>query len=83
MTVLKNANDYYFQEADVSKLGLLSSCNSAFAPRDSENFFWYHRMVHPSLQYLKHVFPSIFMNKKSIEFQCESYELNKVVCHIY
>ena len=35
------------------------------------------RLGHPSFQYLKHLFPSLFKNKNPSSFQCEFCELAK------
>ena len=38
---------------------------------------WHYRLGHPSFQYLKHLFPSLFRNKNPSSFQCEFCELAK------
>lgn len=51
----------------MSNMGPRTSGNSTFVSRDSELILWHCRLGHPSLPYLKRVFPS----------QCESCELAK------
>ena len=43
---------------------------------------WHYRLGHPSLMYLKKLFPSL-INKNSFEFQCEVCQLSKYVRNSY
>lgn len=71
---------YYFEETYASKQHQVIVCDSAFVPKNIKILLWYFRMGLPNFQYLKHVFPSIFMNKKSIGIQCETCEFAKHQC---
>ena len=68
---------YYFEEPIVSKQGQLTVCDSISVIRDSYLQLWHFRMGHPNSQYLRHLFPSLFLNKKPVEFQCEFCEFAK------
>lgn len=38
---------------------------------------WHFRLGHPSFSYMKHLFPSLFVNKDPSLFQCEMCQLAK------
>ena len=68
---------YYFNETDVRGQCPPNVCNFASRPKDSELLLWHKKMGHPSFQYLKYLFPSLYSNKASWDFQCEVCELAK------
>jgi len=42
--------------------------NSNSVPSDSEIKLWHDQLGHPNFQYLKHLFPKLFMNKNHLFF---------------
>ena len=44
---------------------------------------WHFRLRHPNFQYLKHLFPKLFINKDPSSFRCEICELAKHHCAFF
>ena len=68
---------YYFEEVNEDNQLRIANCDSASTFKDSEILLWHFRMGHPNFQYMKHLFPSLFLNKNSFDSQCEICELAK------
>ena len=71
---------YFFDEANMSRQTQTAICDSVSVARVSEIMLWHFRMGNPSIQYLKHLFPYLFLNKKVSDFQCEICQLVKHQC---
>ncbi|CAL5338710.1 unnamed protein product [Camellia sinensis] len=80
-TTIGNAKEYegiyYFEEAKVRDQCQSVICNSVSIPKNSDLMLWHSRLGHPNFQYMCHLFPSLCLNKKSLDVQCEVCELAK------
>jgi hypothetical protein len=68
---------YYFEEAHEGNQLRIANCDSTSTFKESEILLWHFRMDHPDFQYMKHLFPFLFLNKKLFDSQCEICELAK------
>ena len=71
-------NQYFFE--DEIKLGREAQ-NTCFefvlVTSETKIMLWHFRLWHPNFQYLKHLFPKLFITKDSSLFHCEICELAK------
>ena len=69
---------YFLEDGSKSRKPITSTCfESILVASSDEIMLWHYRLDHPSFQYLKHLFPSLFKNKNPSSFQCEFCELAK------
>ena len=69
---------YFLEDGSKSRKPITSTCfESILVASSDEIMLWHYRLDHPSFQYLKHLFPSLFKNKDPSSFQCEFCELAK------
>ncbi|KAL5856724.1 hypothetical protein ACOSQ3_004182 [Xanthoceras sorbifolium] len=68
---------YYF-ETDLPKSGqaFVSGTDSVSVSSNRDIMLWHHKLGHPSYNYLKRLFPSLF-NKTSVPFECEICQIAK------
>nr|KYP41061.1 Retrovirus-related Pol polyprotein from transposon TNT 1-94 [Cajanus cajan] len=53
------------------------TCFNSITVFDKDILLWHYRLGHPNVQYLRYLFPMLFMNKNQLSFKCESCELAK------
>lgn len=62
---------YYFDKDISPNKQATSVCCYAPVSSNQEIMLWHRRLGHLSFSYMKYLFPSLFLNKSPIEFQCE------------
>ena len=68
---------YYFNKGS-SEDGMAQGLSGTSSPTiRGQIMLWHLRLGHPSFQYLKHLFPTLFKNVDCSSFQCESCILAK------
>ncbi|CAN1141583.1 Serine/threonine-protein kinase TOR, partial [Linum perenne] len=81
----------YLLKGDHPKTNLTSSTSpiqsgfsaSSLEDLDNKVMLWHFRFGHPSFRYLAHLFPSLFINKKSDSFNCEVCQYSKHTRSVY
>ena len=68
---------YIWEGHDSKDKQAYSSSSSIPSSEKSAVMMWHRRLGHPSLSYLKRLFPHLFRNKKSISLNCEMCQLAK------
>ena len=63
---------YYFHDGPDLSRQFQSTCVCfVYVSKENDIMLWYYRLGHPNFQYLKYLFPNLFVNKISFSFQCE------------
>lgn len=53
---------YFLEDGSKSRKPITSTCfESIYVASSDEIILWHYRLGHPSFQYLKHFFPSLFL----------------------
>ena len=72
-TMISNAkerNGLYYFSASPSRPGTLKKF-SLFSTFDSNIFLWHNHLSYPNFNYLKYLYPDLFLNKDVSSFNCE------------
>ena len=78
VSVRQSGGLYFFEDEIKLDRQAQNTCfESVLVTNENKIMLWYFRLEHLNFQYLKHLFPKLFINKDPSSFHCEICELTK------